>query len=158
MAPTPAHELISHFARAWHEGDLLVAHENVYGRLAIGHDHTDSACHGQVIDADRAAQLLDADILRTRDEIVLPMLPPRVRNEINSNQLAAMVSFAHNIGRRVFRDSCVVARIASRRYIDVPAELLKHDHVTGKKMRLLVRRRLSEANLFCSFPAWLVPP
>lgn len=158
MEPTPAHELISHFARASCSGDLLAAHPNVYGLLAIGYDHTDSACNGQVIGAAKANQLLDADVIKVTDAIVRPLLTPKVRNELNANQLNAIVSFAHSIGRKVFNDSTVLARLNCRRYLDVPAELMKHNHLNGKPKLILVRRRLSEANLFCSFPGWLVPP
>lgn len=154
----PARELITHFAKASHGGDLLEAHRNAYGVLAIGYDHTDGACEGQRIDATKADQLVESDVVQICDELVFPMLPPRVRSELNECQLSALVSFAHSIGRKVFRDSCVIARVAARRYIDVPHELLKHTHASGKTLRVLVRRRLSEANLFCSFPGWLVPP
>lgn len=153
----PARQLISHFARAAFAGDLLTAHPNVYGVLSIGFDH-DGACNGESIPQDRAEQLLDEDLVRVSEEVVRPLLMPKARAEMNANQLSALVSFAHSIGRRVFSDSTVLARVNSRRYIDVPAELLKHTHVAGKTMRVLVRRRLSEANLFCSFPGWMVQP
>lgn len=158
MDLTPARELITHFARASHAGDLFEAHRNAYGILAIGYDHTDGACEGQRIDETKADQLIETDVAQIRDDVVFPMLPPRVKHELNASQLSALISFAHSIGRKVFRDSCVIARVAARRYIDVPHELLKHSHVAGKTLRVLVRRRLSEANLFCSFPGWLVPP
>lgn len=158
MLQTPAHELIAHFARASHDGDLLASHRNAYGLLAIGYDHTDSACEGQRIDAARADELLEHDVARIRDQIVLPKLPPRVQRELSDNQIAALVSFAHSISRKVWADSCVWARVATPRYIDVPGEMLKHCRHDGRTLRVLTRRRLSEANLFCSFPGWLVMP
>ena len=149
-----AAELIRHFAVA-HCEDILSSHRNPYDVLAIGYGHTRGAMEGQTITQSQADELLVSDMEVVEKELH-SLLFPAIRREMNANQTAAIVSFAHSLGMHAFKQSCVLARLNPRRYCDVPAELAKWDSVGFKSLRVLARRRLSEGNLFCSFPAWLV--
>ena len=149
-----AAELIRHFATA-HCEDILSSHRNPYDVLAIGYGHTRGAMEGQTITQTQADELLVSDIEAVEKELY-SLLFPAIRREMNANQTAAIVSFAHSLGMHIFKQTCVLARLNTRRYCDVPAELAKWDSTGAKTLRVLARRRLSEGNLFCSFPSYLV--
>ena len=149
-----AAELIRHFATA-HCEDILSSHRNPYDVLSIGYGHTRGAMEGQTITQMQADDLLTSDIEAVEKELH-GLLFPAIRREMNANQTAAIVSFAHSLGMHIFKQTCVLARLNTRRYYDIPAELAKWNSTTTRTLRILARRRLSEGNLFCSFPAWLV--
>ena len=149
-----AAELIRHFAVA-HCEDILSSHRNPYDVLSIGYGHTRGAMEGQTITQAQADELLTSDIEAVEKELY-SLLFPAIRREMNANQTAAIVSFAHSLGMHIFKQTCVLARLNTRRYCDVPAELAKWDTAFCRTLRVLARRRLSEANLFCSFPSYLV--
>jgi lysozyme len=148
-----AAELIKHFAVA-HCEDILSSHRNPYDVLAIGYGHTRGAMEGQTITQAQADDILASDIDLIEKELH-GLLFPAIRREMNANQTAAIVSFAHSLGMHIFKQTCVLARLNTRRYCDVPAELSKWDSTGTRPLRILARRRLSEGNLFCSFPNWL---
>jgi lysozyme len=110
---------------------------------------------GQTITQSQADDTLASDIDLIEKELH-GLLFPAIRREMNANQTAAIVSFAHSLGMHIFKQTCVLARLNTRRYCDVPAELAKWDSTGAKTLRVLSRRRLSEGNLFCSFPSYLV--
>lgn len=76
-----------------------------------------------------------------------------VKVPINDSQFAALVSFAFNLGNEALRMSTLLARVNAKRFLDAAyIEFRKWDHANGKELPGLLRRRLSEAQLFCGFP------
>ncbi len=75
-----------------------------------------------------------------------------VKVTINDSQFAALISFVCDLGADALRMSVLLERINARRFHDASLEFRKWNHADGKELDSLLRRRLSEANLFCSFP------
>ena len=147
-------KLIEHFERAACE-DPLRSHFNPYGLLAIGYGHTKGVLEGQTLTREEADFIAINELEKLIHEIDA-LLPPFTRAEMSLNMRQAVASFAHSIGLNLFTQTSILTRLKSRRYCDVPKELLKFNHHEGRELRVLNRRRQSEAALFCSFPNWIV--
>ena len=140
------------------EGLYLEAYKCPAGIWTIGYGHTgirhnDGTVHkGRVLaDEHEAERLLAAD-LEFFAQGVQKLLLSRPRDEINDNQFGALVSFAFNCGLGNLAKSTLLQRINARDYLAALPEFAKWNRASGKILRGLTRRRLSETALFCSFP------
>ena len=127
----------------------------VNGAWQIGYDHTRTARGGAQVQEAEALQLLQEDISRAH-QLVTGLLKRDSdgRLQVHPQQLAALVSLALDIGENNFRQSTVLHRTNARRFLEAAAEFLKWSHRgDGKVLRILSRRRMTEANLYCGFPA-----
>ena len=102
---------------------------------------------GTTITQKQADDILAADLARHAAAV-----ESLVRVPINDSMFAALVSFAFNLGDKNLRRSTLLNRVNARRFQDAVGEFGKWNHANGVEVRGLTRRRLSEANLFCSFP------
>ncbi|UUV17758.1 lysozyme [Fusobacteria bacterium ZRK30] len=71
---------------------------------------------------------------------------------INQNQYDALVSLCYNIGGSSFRRSDIVKLVNGRNFIGACRIFNLWSKAAGKRSKGLLRRRMSERNLFCSWP------
>jgi len=74
-----------------------------------------------------------------------------VKADLNSNQFSALVSFAFNLGDTNLRQSTLLRKLNVNNSFAAAKEFKKWSKAGGRRLAGLVRRRLSERNLFCSF-------
>lgn len=146
--------------------DLIRAFEGLYleaylcpaGVWTIGYGHTGlrhkdgTVFKGRKLNNEAEAEQLLRGDLQTFADGVEKLLLSRPRAELNDNQFGALVSFAFNCGLGNLQKSTLLQRINARDYLGAVAEFPKWNKAAGRVLRGLTRRRLSEANLFCSFP------
>ena len=72
--------------------------------------------------------------------------------KINQNQYDSLVSLCYNIGGSSFRKSDIVQLVNSRNFIGACRIFNLWSKAAGKRSKGLLRRRISERNLFCSWP------
>jgi lysozyme len=144
--PPEAIALVKHF-----EGRRLDAYTDAAGVRTIGYGHTDRVRRRDSISPDQADDFLNQDI-RVAQAAVLR----NVKVPLNSNENAALVSLAFNIGEPAFaRSTCVRAlnRGERKRAADEMERFVKA-HVGGKLVTLkgLELRRKAERDLFLCEP------
>ena len=76
---------------------------------------------------------------------------------LNNDQFQAIVSFAYNCGTGALQGTQIRKALDERRYNDVPSQLMRWVHASGKVQRGLVRRRMSESLLFKGYDPYIVP-
>ncbi len=141
-------ELIKHF-----ESLRLKAYQDSVGVWTIGWGHTGlthndgTVYEGREITEDEAVELLKRD-LKTFEEAVEKC----VDVDIDDNQFSALVSFAFNLGETNLNRSTLLKKLNGEQYFNASKEFKKWSRAGGKRLGGLVRRRISERNLFCSFP------
>lgn len=132
-------ELIKSF-----EGCKLTAYKDGGGVLTIGYGHTgDDVTEGQVITQDEADDLLRQDVQNKVDGVCRSTAV-----EINDNQLAALTSFAYNVGLGNLRGSTLLKNLNAGDYDGAAKEFLEWDRIGGKVSPGLLRRRMAEQDLF----------
>lgn len=72
--------------------------------------------------------------------------------KVNQNQYDALVSLCYNIGGSSFRRSSIIKEVNSRNFIGACRVFNLWSRVAKKRSKGLLRRRMSERNLFCSWP------
>ncbi len=87
--------------------------------------------------------------LRTYENVVREVIK---LDYINQNQYDALVSLCYNIGGSNFRRSDIVKLINSRNFIGACRIFNLWSSAAKKRSKGLLRRRMSERNLFCSWP------
>ena len=138
------------------EGLQVKAYKDEVGVWTIGWGHTglthqDGTVHGgRVITAAEADQLLAYDLGQFAAGVG-KLLKPGL--DLNDNMFGALVSFAFNLGLGNFEQSTLRHRVNAGRHLEAASEFGKWTRAGGRVLRGLVRRRQSEANLYCSFPA-----
>jgi len=145
-------ELIKHF-----ESLRLESYQDSVGVWTIGWGHTglthkDGTVHaGRTITEDEAVALLKKNLQTFEDAV-----ENCVDIDINDNQFSALVSFAFNLGGTNLRKSTLLKKLNSEQHFNASKEFKKWSKAGGKRLGGLVRRRISERNLFCSFPSPIV--
>lgn len=143
---TPGLDLIKHF-----ESCQLQAYCDEVGVWTIGWGHTglthkDGSVHsGRVITQQQADDLLVYDM-----DVFCKNVEQQITATINQNQFDALVSFDFNTGG--LYGSTLRKLINSNLHYRAAEEFHRWDHADGQVLAGLTRRRLSERNLFCSFP------
>lgn len=159
--PRPINLDTVHLVKSF-EGFYPNAYKCPAGIWTIGYGHTGKVHNdgtvkpGLTITMQQAEELLRQDLEKHALEVEKVILP-RPLSELNDNQFGALVSFAFNCGVGNLKKSTLLQRVNARLYADATAEFGKFVFAAGKKLRGLVRRRASEANLWCSFPNYVVP-
>jgi len=151
-------QLVKHF-----EGLYLEAYKCEAGIWTIGYGHTGVKHNdGSVKAGDKISTLQAEDLLRFDLKVfadgVEKLLLSRPQAELNDCQFGALVSFAFNCGLGALERSTLLRRVNARDYANAPAAFLMWNKAGGKTLKGLTRRRQSEANLFCSFPNFIVLP
>ena len=87
--------------------------------------------------------------LRTYENVVREVIK---LDYINQNQYDALVSLCYNIGGSSFRRSDIVNLVNNRNFIEACRIFNLWSSAAKKRSKGLLRRRMSERNLFCSWP------
>lgn len=140
-------EIIKHF-----ESLKLEAYQDSVGVWTIGWGHTGlshgdgSVSEGRVITEKEAEKLLIKDLA-----VFESAVSKLVKTDLNSNQFSALVSFAFNLGATNLKKSTLLRLLNSNNHFGAAKEFKRWNKAGGKRLAGLLRRRLSERNLFCSF-------
>ena len=123
----------------------LEAYKCPAGKLTIGYGHTAGVQSGDVIDEQKAEQLLAED-LRQFEEVVNRECPG-----VNQNQFDALVSLVFNIGTTKFRGSTLLKCVkANPDNTNIRYEFSRWNKSNGTQLAGLIRRRKAEADLYFS--------
>lgn len=144
------------------EGLFLEAYLCPANVWTIGYGHTGLVHEDGTVKAGRKITEKEAEELLAYDlgvfsKGVEKLLLPRPLAEMNDNQFGSLVSFAFNVGLGNFTRSTLLQRVNARDYAAAIPEFAKWNKANGRPLRGLTRRRQSEANLWCSFPNFIVP-
>ena len=96
-----------------------------------------------------AANLELVKQLRTYENVVRKAI---MIKKINQYQYDALVSLCFNIGGSSFRKSSIVKLVNSRNFIGACKIFNLWSKAAGQRSKGLLRRRISERNLFCGWP------
>jgi lysozyme len=139
-------ELLKHF-----ESCYLEAYLDPVGIWTIGYGHTGLVHNDGTVKAGRKVTRAQAEELLAHDLGVFgPDVEKLVKVAINDNQFAALVSFHFNTGG--LAKSTLLKLLNGGEHFGAAAQFERWNKAGGKVLRGLTRRRLSERNLFCSFP------
>lgn len=123
----------------------LEAYKCPAGVWTIGYGHTRGVKPGDVIDKQKAEQLLSED-LREAETVVGRECPG-----INQNQFDALVSFVFNCGTVNFQKSTLLKCVkANPENVNIRYEFSRWNKSKGMILAGLIRRRKAEADLYFS--------
>lgn len=123
----------------------LEAYRCPAGIYTIGYGHTAGVRRGDVIDEQKAEQLLAED-LRKFEAVVNRVCPG-----INQNQFDALVSFTFNLGETNLCKSTLLKRVKiNPNGRSIYMEFLRWNRANGEVLAGLTRRRRAEADLYFS--------
>ena len=127
------------------EGLELCAYRCPAGVWTIGYGHTGPDVEpGLTITADRAQELLRADLLRFEEGVA------KSAGDCTQGQHDALVSFAFNLGLGALRSSTLLKKHRAGEHRLAAAEFARWIHAGGRKLPGLVKRRAAEAALYRS--------
>ncbi|MEO3210687.1 lysozyme [Parabacteroides distasonis] len=128
-----------------HEGLRLEAYRCPAGVFTIGYGHTAGVRRGDVIDAQRAEQLLAEDL--GESEAVVNRECPG----LSQNRFDALVSFVFNVGTGNFLKSTLLKCVkANPENVNIRYEFSRWTRSKGVELAGLMRRRRAEADLYFS--------
>lgn len=126
------------------EGFIPRPYRDVAGVLTIGYGFTDpNLVSRNYLDRDEADQ-----ILRARLSSIINNISSMVRVELNPYQLAALASFAYNVGLDALRRSTLLRRLNAGDVAGAADELRRWIYAAGRPIEGLRRRREAERALF----------
>lgn len=128
-----------------HEGLRLEAYRCPAGVFTIGYGHTAGVRRGDVIEAQRAEQLLAEDL--GESEAVVNRECPG----LSQNRFDALVSFVFNVGTGNFLKSTLLKCVkANPENVNIRYEFSRWTRSKGVELAGLMRRRRAEADLYFS--------
>jgi lysozyme len=131
------------FIQRW-EGTKLTAYKDTGGVWTIGTGHAGSDVRpGMTITAERARELLEADVVEAEE-----VISRRVKVPLSQRQFDTLVSFVFNIGEPQFKTSTLLRTLNNLNYIGVPAQLVRWVYDNGRKIDGLVARRAAEVEMW----------
>ncbi len=111
--------------------------------LTIGYGHTGSDVKpGQVINPERADELLRKDVARFEDGV------RNIAGPMTQGQFDALVSFAFNLGLGNLMSSTLLKKHKSGDYKGAAEQFGKWVNAGGRRLEGLVKRRAAEAALY----------
>lgn len=129
------------------EGLRLESYKDSAGIATIGYGATridgKPVKMGMKIDRDEAEALLRADLLRFYRAVLSLVTVP-----LTDGMLAALTSFAFNVGVGALKSSTLLRRLNAGDYVGASNEFEKWCKVKGKPINGLIRRRKEEKALF----------
>lgn len=132
----------------------LESYEDSVGVWTIGWGHTnkEKIVEGIKITQDEADAYLQNDLKKFEDGVNQLVTVP-----LNENQFSALVSFSFNLGLGNLKNSTLLKYLNEGDSFNASKEFVKWSKAGGKRLGGLVKRRLSERNLFCTFDKPIVP-
>lgn len=129
-----------------YEGCKLTAYKDIGGVLTIGYGHTGpDVTDGLVITSEEATALLQKDLERFCRGVETKLSRHVI---LNDNQFSALVCFAYNVGIGAFGLSTLCYRINANDLSDLRECWLKWNHVKGRVIPGLTKRREAEYELW----------
>ena len=113
------------------------------GVPTIGYGHTGNVRPDDTITPEEAESLLEKDLAKFDAGIKKSVKVP-----LNENQLAALTSFACNVGLGAFNNSTLLKQLNEGHYELAADQLLRWTKAAGKELKGLVRRRAAERAVF----------
>jgi lysozyme len=115
------------------------------GKPTIGYGHAilPGDAFDEPITEDFAEKLLLRDIAKFEARVV-----DIVHTDVTENQLAALVSFAYNLGVAALRDSTLLRLVNNHNMKSAALEFGRWNHAGGKVLAGLTARRQAERELF----------
>lgn len=126
------------------EGLNLAAYVDQRGVWTIGYGHTGPGIHaGLSISEDEAEAFLASDIAGAVAGVNRLVTAP-----VTQNQFDALVDFTFNLGCASFAHSTLLRQVNAGDFALAAGEFLLWDHVHGRVVSGLLRRRQAEMELF----------
>ena len=127
------------------EGLRLTAYFCPAGKKTIGYGHVlqGDEKHLWEITENKAEELLDKDIIKAKS-----VIDEYCTSTLTHRQEAALISFIFNCGIGAFTKSTLLKKLNEEDYKGAANEFNRWINVGGVKLKGLVRRRLTERNLF----------
>lgn len=126
------------------EGCRLEAYLDAANIWTIGYGHTGSDVHrGLKISDDRAEELLREDLAQADAAVNKLVTMP-----LTQGQFDALVSFVFNVGAGAFGRSTLLKRLNAGGFQAAVEQFDRWVYADGRKLRGLVSRRKTEAELF----------
>ena len=125
------------------EGCSLKAYKDAVGVVTIGYGHTKGVHMGDLWSQQEADSMLRQEVNEFMDHVMRYIHVP-----INEHELAALTSFAYNLGLGALKRSTLLRKLNHHDEAGAAAEFKKWTHAGGKVLRGLVRRRAEEAKEF----------
>ena len=125
-------------------GHLLTQSERSSGKITIGDQVLKFS---DWLSVDQCRKLLEQD-LKVPEQTVNGL----VFAELNQNQFDALVSFTYNLGAEAFKNSTLLKMLNAGLYSQVPGQLRRWVHDSGKVVQGLVNRREKEIALWNEVP------
>jgi GH24 family phage-related lysozyme (muramidase) len=148
-----AAKLVSKF-----EGTRLRPYKDRFGATVIGADHVltqEELRSGKLVIGGRSVDFRSGITQEQANQLLEKDLDPIRRHieklvtvELTVNQKAALTSFVYNVGLGSLQGSNLLKKLNAGKYDDVPAELMKWVHASGRTLPALVARRRSEVALW----------
>ena len=127
------------------EGCELTAYKCSAGIWTIGYGHIEGVKEGMQITQEQAEEYFNSDIMD-----YLSPVQKEVGNICNANQIAALTSFAFNLGNAALKSSTLLKVIKKnpKDFIGIRSEFLKWIYAKKKPLKGLKKRRGKEADLY----------
>lgn len=125
------------------EGCKLTVYKDIAGLNTVGYGHRTDVAPGITISEDTANELLRQDIdkfERGVDECV--QVP------LGNNRFSALVCFSYNLGLGALRSSHLLHEVNAGNFEAAAEQFLLWDHISGRVIPGLTRRRVAERALF----------
>lgn len=123
------------------EGCRLQSYKDIGGIWTIGYGET-----GPTITGGMFINLEQAELMLKKSLEKFYQLDHYLSEDVNDNQYSALVCLAYNIGLRALKTSTLIKKINNKEKPD--KEWLQFNHVNGKVIDGLTRRRKAELELF----------
>jgi len=130
------------------EGLNLAAYVDQRGVWTIGYGHTGPNVHaGLRITEEEAEVFLESDIAGAVAGVNRLVTTP-----LTQNQFDALVDFTFNLGCASLMHSTLLRRVNAGEFAEASREFLLWDHIRGRVVPGLLRRRQAEMEMFHSLP------
>lgn len=114
------------------------------GKYSIGYGHQIQSSESlQHLDTDQAEALLNIDV-----SFAWGTVNENVKVPLNTNQAAALTSFAYNVGASAFEKSTLLRLLNNGDYVGAASQFARWDLAKGNVSSVLVSRRAQERDLF----------
>lgn len=121
------------------EGMILKGYKDPIGIVTACAGHTKTAVLGRAYTREQCEQMLAQDLIEHAEGVQRCVKIP-----LNTNESAAYISFAYNVGIGAFCSSTLVRKINTGDRAGACAELSRWTYAGGKQLPGLVKRRATE--------------
>lgn len=125
------------------EGLRLRAYQDSVGVWTIGYGHTKGVKPGDVWTQEHAEAMLTAEVRE-----FMRGVEAKLRVPVTDEQLAALTSFAYNVGLGAYGKSTLLKKLNLANYDAATREFQKWNKAGGRVLAGLTSRRRAESELF----------